>query len=128
MPRSQGHQSAGADGGRHQRPWTPKEPPLEGHDVFRYNIDMSTSATASVLDRILDPFVECLTPEVALRVVNLRADVEMQTRLEELADKANEGQLSPDDQAEYDRFREAFHFATILQAKARTFLQRNSAP
>ena len=70
--------------------------------------------------------MECLTPEVATRVVNLRADAPTQARVDELADKANEGQLSPAEQREYDRYLEAFHFVTILQAKARTFLERKA--
>jgi hypothetical protein len=85
---------------------------------------MNQSASTSVLDRVLDPFTDCLTPEVAERIVHLRADSETQARLDELADKANEGQLSTEERAEYDKFLEAFHFITILQAKARTLLQR----
>ena len=78
------------------------------------------------MDRILDPVMDCFTPEVARNVANLRADAEIQARLEELANKANEGQLSPEERARYDRFREAFHFVTILQAKARQFLHKQN--
>jgi hypothetical protein len=85
---------------------------------------MSTSSPADVLDRMLDPFVDCFTPEVAERIVNLRADASTQARVEELADKANEGELSLEEQAEYDRYLEAYHFVTMLQIKARTFLGR----
>ena len=85
---------------------------------------MSSASPTDVLDRILDPFTECLTPDVAQRIVNLRADFQTQARLDELADKANEGQLSALEKAEYDRFRDAFHFVTILQSKARQLLQR----
>jgi uncharacterized protein YnzC (UPF0291/DUF896 family) len=70
--------------------------------------------------------MDCLTPDVALSVVNLRADSETQARLEVLADRANEGLLSAEEQAEYDKYREAFHFVTVLQAKAREFLQRKA--
>lgn len=87
---------------------------------------MSTASHTDVLDRVLDPFTECLTPEVAQRIVNLRADAPTQARLDELADKANEGQLSAPEKAEYDRFRDAFHFVTILQAKARRLLERQA--
>ena len=88
---------------------------------------MSQSPPSSVLDRVLDPFTSCLTPEVAQRIVDLRADTQTQARLDELADKANEGQLSADEQMEYDKYREAFHFITILQAKARNLLETQSA-
>ena len=33
---------------------------------------MSTSS--DVMDRVLDPFMDCFTPEVARNVANLRAD------------------------------------------------------
>jgi hypothetical protein len=87
---------------------------------------MSESSASTVLDRVLDPFTDCLTPQVAKRIVDLRAEPEAQARLDELADKANEGQLSPEEQAEYDKYREAFHFITILQTKARSLLQRQA--
>lgn len=92
-----------------------------------YNVAMNESVPTSVLDRVLDPFTDCLTPEVAQRIVQLRADPDTQAHLDQLADKANEGQLSATEQAEYDKFREAFHFITILQAKARTLLERQPA-
>ena len=89
---------------------------------------MSTSYSTDVLDRVLDPFMECLTPEVARNIADLHAQAQAQARMEELADKANEGQLLPDELAEYDRYREAFHFVTVLQAKARRLLQREASP
>jgi len=88
--------------------------------------DMSHSPSSNVLDRVLDPFTECLTPEVAQRIVDLRADAETQARVDELASKANDGALSDEERTEYDRYREAYHFVTILQAKARTFLDRRT--
>lgn len=88
---------------------------------------MSATFPTSVLDQVLDPFMECLTPEVARRIADLRADVRTQSRVDELADKANEGQLTPAEEREYDRYLEAFHFVTILQVKARTFLERQTS-
>ncbi len=82
--------------------------------------------TANVLDRVLDPFTDCLTPEVATKIVAMRADEETQARLDELAGKANEGRLSPEEEVEYDKYREAFHFITILQAKARPLLDKQT--
>lgn len=86
---------------------------------------MSEFSDISVLDRVLDPFASCLTPEVAEKIVQLRADPQTQSRIDELADKANEGQLSREEQREYDTYRDAFHFVTILQTKARKFLARS---
>ena len=88
---------------------------------------MGETAHADVLDRVLDPLTHCFTPEVARRIADLRADSATQTRVDELADKANEGQLTDEERAEYDAYRSAFHFVTVLQTKARTLLKQASA-
>lgn len=87
---------------------------------------MTDTTTTTILDRVLDPFTECLTVDVAQRIVDLRADAQSQARVDELADKANEGQLTEAERVEYDKFRDAFHLITVLQAKARTFLDRQT--
>jgi hypothetical protein len=48
----------------------------------------------SVLSRLLDPVGRCLTPEVAQHLVALQVDPAVQARLDELAEKCTEGQLS----------------------------------
>jgi hypothetical protein len=79
--------------------------------------------TTTLLDSVLDPMAECLTPEAARRIVDLRADPATQAKLDEYADKANEGLLTPDERADYDRMLAAFHVITIMQARARTLLE-----
>jgi hypothetical protein len=76
----------------------------------------------TVLDRFLRPFTECLTPEVAQRIVNLQLDSQSQSRLDELAAKANEGQLTDDERQEYEEFVEGIDLIGILKARARTVL------
>jgi hypothetical protein len=88
---------------------------------------MSTADSNAVIDRVLDPLLDCFTPDVARKVVDMRADPKTQARVDELAAKANEGDLTPSEQAEYDRILELFHFVTIVQAKARKFLKLHSA-
>ena len=75
--------------------------------------------TTTLLDQIIEPFAECLTPEAARKIVALRADAQFQARVDELAEAANRGQLTPAEQAEYDRYLAGFHFVTVMQAKAR---------
>jgi hypothetical protein len=75
---------------------------------------------------VLDPFTECLSPDVARRIVDLRADGDVQKALDRLAEKANEGTLSETERAEYDEYLQVFHFVTILQAKARRFLKSHT--
>lgn len=82
-------------------------------------------STTEVFEQALDPFVECLTPEAARRIVALRADPADQARLDELAERANEGVLTPDERAEYEKFRAVFHMITLMQSKARRLLNGN---
>jgi hypothetical protein len=77
---------------------------------------------ATLLDRLIEPFAECLTPEAARRIAELRAEPSLQRRIDELAEKANRGVLNEDEKAEYDRYLAAFHFVTILQTRARRLL------
>ena len=85
---------------------------------------MSTAAIH--LDRFLDPLADCLSPEVAVKVAALRADEEMQTRIDYLADRANEGLLTDDEREEYSGYLHAIDVITVLQAKARSQLRRES--
>jgi hypothetical protein len=80
-------------------------------------------SAGAYLDRcFFDPLTECLTPEVARRVLSVRPDPQTVVRIEELAEKANEGTISPDEDAEYKEFVEASDLLAILQAKALDFL------
>ncbi len=72
---------------------------------------------------MIDPFTQCLTRDSAQRIVDLRADADIQRRVDELAAIANLGQLTDDQRVEYDQYLMAFHFATIIQSKARRLLQ-----
>jgi hypothetical protein len=84
-------------------------------------------ATATLLDRIFDPFGAVLTPESAQRIANWRADEETERRLDELGDKCNEGALTTAEREEYEAYVQAIDFIGILQAKARGVLARNGA-
>lgn len=75
-----------------------------------------------VLDRIMDPVARALTPAVARRIADLRADPEVQARIDGLAEKANEGRLSAAERAEYEAYVAAIDLIAILQSKARALL------
>lgn len=79
--------------------------------------------STTLLDSMIEPFTECLTRDAAQKIVSLRADENVQHRIDELASLANLGQLSDAQRAEYDRYLAAFHFITIIQSKARQLLQ-----
>lgn len=79
--------------------------------------------STTILDRLIEPFAECLTTGAAAKIVALRADPETQQRVDELAEKANQGTLTEPDRFEYERILAAFHFVTIMQARARRVLK-----
>ncbi|MGA2060973.1 MAG: hypothetical protein ABSG67_10865 [Thermoguttaceae bacterium] len=84
------------------------------------------STTAIHLDRLLDPLAGCLSPDVAAKVAELKADKATQDRIDFLAERANEGLLTPDEQDEYSSYLHAIDVITVLQAKARSQLRRKS--
>ncbi|MFG0335111.1 MAG: hypothetical protein ACF8TS_17270, partial [Maioricimonas sp. JB049] len=77
-------------------------------------------------DRLMEPVGECLTPEVAERLIGLRADAETQSRVDELAARANSGTLTSEERAEYEQYVTFSQFVTLLQIKARDILDRSS--
>jgi hypothetical protein len=80
-----------------------------------------------VLERLLDSLGRILTPQVARRLVHLRFDRKTQTRIDKLARKCNEGQLTETERSEYESYVYAIDFIAILQAKARALLTRSAA-
>jgi len=86
-------------------------------------IDHATAGLA----KILDPVAQCFTPEVAQRVAELRADPAVQARIEELAEKCNEGTITPEEMAEYDAYIQAMDVVAVLQKKAHTLIVPSNA-
>ncbi len=76
-----------------------------------------------VLDRLLNPVRDVLTPEVAQAIFDLRADATTQERLDDLAERHHEGQLSPEELSEYQALVNGINVIAVLQAKARSVLK-----
>ena len=85
-------------------------------------IDQTTVGLA----KILDPVVACFTREVAQQVAALQAPPEIAERIAELAEKCNEGVLTPEETAEYDAYIRAMDLVAVLQHQARALLARPS--
>lgn len=81
-------------------------------------VDQAESNSFDGLSRLFDPLAACFTPEVASRVANLSVDDSVQFRVDQLAEKCNEGQLSPAEASEYEAYVRAMDMLAILQAKA----------
>ena len=79
--------------------------------------------SAAMIDRLVEPVIRTLTPEVARALVQLRADPELQAKMDELAQKCNEGQLTTEEREDYETSIRFGNFIAILQAKARALLK-----
>ena len=82
------------------------------------------STVAVHLDRLLEPLAASLSPDVAAKVADLRADEAMQSRIDYLAERANEGLLTAEEREEYAGYLHAIDVIAVLQAKARSLLHR----
>jgi hypothetical protein len=87
---------------------------------------MPTTNGQQVLDQLLDPVTRCLTPDVAQSLLQLRAPMPVQARIEALADKCTAGTLTSEEEAEYDTYVWAASLIAVLQAKARALLAQHS--
>jgi hypothetical protein len=87
---------------------------------------MSDSGIA-VLDELLEPVTRAFSRDVAQALMNIRASDAAQARIAELAEKCNEGLLTPDERAEYESYVQATDMISVLHAKARTWLASRSA-
>ncbi len=84
---------------------------------------MSSTSDNSAFDRGIDPFLQVvLSLDKARTVVEYRADESLQRRIEELAVKCNEGELTEEERIEYEGYVRANNFVAILQSKARKLL------
>lgn len=88
---------------------------------------MAASVAHHVLEQVFDSFADCITSDVARRIEEIQLDPRAQERIDELAVKANFGELTPEERAQYEDFIEAIDLLAIFQAKARVALARKSA-
>ena len=75
------------------------------------------------LDAMMSSLVNCLDRPSLQSIVELRASPEAEERVEWLAERANEGQLTKEESAEYGRCIQLSSFLGILQSKARNKLR-----
>jgi hypothetical protein len=75
-----------------------------------------------ILDRVLESVAKALSPEAVRKLLDLRADAEVQRLVDDLADKANEGVISPNQKADYESLMAASEIICLLQAKGKIVL------
>jgi hypothetical protein len=86
---------------------------------------MVTTFDTVAFDRGTDPILEFFNVDQARALVAYRGDDSLRTRIEELAEKNTEGELTEAERAEYEGYVQANKFIAVLQAKAKKLL--NSA-
>ncbi len=83
---------------------------------------MVTAFDMAAFERGTDVGLQFFTVEHAQALVAYRGDEAIRARMEELAEKSNEGQLTDRERAEYEGYIQANDFIATLQAKARKLL------
>jgi hypothetical protein len=85
--------------------------------------DMEPTATpthaGNFLSRVLDPLAHALNREAAESILSSRIDPEIQARVAALAERANEGELTPEERDEYLSYVEAADMLAVFKLKAR---------
>ena len=64
---------------------------------------------------------------MARRFADLRADADLQSQVDDLAKKANDGTITPEEDADYKALVDAADLIAVLQLKARRFLAKHPA-
>ena len=78
--------------------------------------------TAEIIDQVLTPLTECLTPEAAKQIVAFQPDEATRTAVDALAAKANAGTLSAEEKVAYQEYIDAFDLVATIKSKARSVL------
>lgn len=76
----------------------------------------------AAFDRGIDPIFKFLSIEQAQALAAYRNNDSLRTRIEELASKSTEGDLTDSERAEYRGYIRANKFIAILQSKAKKLL------
>ena len=88
---------------------------------------MSTAATkneSDILSRVIAPGKPNLPPPMAEMILAFTFPNEDRERMNQLAQKAREGTLTGEEQAEIDAYERVGHFLSLLQSKARISLKQ----
>ena len=83
---------------------------------------MQATSEIDAFERGVRPMLRIVLPEKAEAVLRFRAAPEIQARIEELAGKSTEGQLTEAEKAEYAGYVRANKFIAILQKQARQLI------
>jgi hypothetical protein len=87
-------------------------------------LQSATEVTTFPLNRLLEPLIQSLGPDAVQHILAFHIDSTLQTRIDDLADRCNEGLLTAPEKAEYEGYVAEISLINMLKAKARRLLSR----
>jgi hypothetical protein len=84
---------------------------------------MSTATEVAIWDRLLDSSAQELTPDAAHYFLRLDFREADHARMEELAQRAQDGSLSGEERSEYEEYLRAGNLLALMQSRARMALR-----
>lgn len=84
-----------------------------------------TRNEVTIFERLVDSGKEALSPAAARYILALEFRPEDRERMHELSRKAQEGELSADDEVEMDSYERVGHLLSIMKSKARKALKNS---
>lgn len=87
---------------------------------------MEPTAASSMIDEMLEPFTEALSRKAAKRLASFAAKPTVQARIDELAAKCNEGDLTEAERREYETYVQIGNVFALLKAKAKRIVDETS--
>lgn len=84
---------------------------------------LEPATESDILSRVIDADDETLSPEVARALLRWRFRQPDVDRMQELADRNTEGDLSPEERRDLENYVRVGRLLAVLQAKARLSLQ-----
>lgn len=79
---------------------------------------MAATSETAAFEQGIRPLMEIVLPDKKDAIIGFRAQPQLQARIEELARKSTEGQLTEEERAEYSGFVRANKFVAILKRQA----------
>ncbi len=89
--------------------------------------DITMITEVEILSRVIAPEAPTLPPDAANIILSFDFPREDRDRMAQLAEKAQDGTLTSEEQAEIDCYERVGHFLSLLRAKARISLKHTPA-
>jgi hypothetical protein len=87
---------------------------------------MAAVPETTAFDRAVRPLLQLVLPDKSEAVLNYRPDPALQARIDALAEKSTQGELTEDERAEYEGYVRANKFIAVLRRQTRRLLETPS--